>query len=106
METASNSVRQVPVRLASNVWKPATLSGRISTKSVKRLAGRGLLRPSIRAKRIRKKSQPPFGNVVQAVIAVGALYAILSNKYGADTQKWACGVLGSILTVAHRHIHS
>jgi len=46
---------------------------------------------------IKKDSRLLFGEVVLTVFAMSALYVILSDNYGTDTQKWAYGVLGCIL---------
>jgi hypothetical protein len=41
--------------------------------------------------------------LVSVVVLCAALYVILSNHYGTDTQKWAHGVIGLILGFWLRH---
>lgn len=52
--------------------------------------------------RTKKDSQLVFGEFILGIFAVSELYVILSGRYGVDTQKWACGVLGYILAAVLR----
>ncbi len=54
--------------------------------------------------RVKKDSRLLFGEAMLMVLAVSALYVILSGHYAADAQKWAYGVLGSVLTASIRFL--